>query len=186
MARVQNGSGFVQILRSREHGLGKKHPRVARKSDQIESVAGIKFVERVVDERLRFFDGKAHHRTRCIEHEHEFFGRDIRFRDARRWLQDQGKVSAWSKIALCRSCLRENRVANLISGNAVFQDEILIRNLGKILELDRRRAVAHPVHHNFMRTGAQFLNRHTRIDRKVDRNVMSSTHSRRRDLRRDF
>ena len=69
--------GLANIFRRRINRLGKQNLRVAGKRDEVESVAGIELIERAADQLLRLVEREAPHRTGGVEHEHQFFGRDV-------------------------------------------------------------------------------------------------------------
>ena len=175
---------FGDIFDRGKHGLREQDLCVAGESDQIEGVARIKLVERMADECLRLFNWEPAHRSRGVEHEDEFLRRDIRFRYARRRLQDQSKVSARTQLAACRG-LRQHGVADLVAGNAVLQDEVFVRDYRQVLEFHGRCARAGAVHLDFMRTGTHVSNRDARIDGQLNGNIMPRTGSLRRYWRSD-
>ena len=72
------------------------------------------------------------------------------------------------------------------TGNVVAQDEILVRNLGRIAQAHDRRACACVLHINLVRRRTQILNGHAGIERHRDGDVVSGARAGRRDRRRDL
>src|SRR5262245_54856281 len=67
----------LQVFSRRWDRLRKQNVSVAGEGDQVESVVRIEAVESEFHRLLRFFNRETLHRTRSVEHEDQFFRRDI-------------------------------------------------------------------------------------------------------------
>src|SRR5689334_12708775 len=128
IAPTQKCLRLLEVRRSGRHRLWKQYARVACEGDEVERVGGIKTVERELHRLLRFLDRKASHRTRRIQHKHEFLWRHVFRSDALGRLKYESEETAFVG-AMC-----EQGVLNRLARDVVTKDEISVGNRRFVFE----------------------------------------------------
>ena len=59
--------------------------------------------------------------------------------------------------------MRQQRIANLLAGDVVANDEVLIRNCRLIFQRDVSPTIVRPFNDDFMRVGVQPIDGHARV-----------------------
>src|SRR6266699_5172333 len=90
----------------------------------------VETIERELHRLFRFFNGKATHRARSVEHEDKLLRHYVFSRYSLRWLQNQCEESTLA------GTMGEQCIFNFFAGYIVTKDEILVGNLRAVLQTD--------------------------------------------------
>src|SRR5262249_16767674 len=156
-----------QVFSRRMDRLRKQNVSVAGEGDQVEGVLWIEIVERQLHRLLRLFNREPFHRTRSVEHEDQFFRRDVCGGHALRRLQYQCKESA------PRAAVSHNGVGNLLARDVEFEDEVFVWNCRLILQSHDGAMVVGTGDIYFMQRGFQPTNWDAGVEFDLDRDVVS-------------
>lgn len=153
--------------------------RVAGERSHVEGVAPVQPGEGVGDGLLGFFDGRAHHGKRRIEHENDLLGRDVLGRRAFGRSEDEREEAA-AAVAV-----RKQGGLDAAAGDAELRDEILVaqRRLG--LGPGHGPVRCGPFDENLLRFRFHVPNRDARVHAHLDRDVTPGARAAKRNRRRD-